>query len=144
MINVQERIRELKDAGAGEPFAVTNITLNTTWSGEEPNTEATVKVEVGSRQAHSAGDGVGPIDAFDCALHKAIAEMLPKIDSITLYDYHIELIKRDGNRSPGGIVRCIVKFRRGSEHWVSVAEHQNQDHAGWMAILDAYKLAVMT
>jgi 2-isopropylmalate synthase len=109
----------------------------------DPQNEAVVKVTYGQTEGHEAGDGVGPIDALNLALLKAIAKQFPSIAEIKLYDYHIDLEKKEENRSPGGMVHCTVKFYYGTERWVSTASDKNQNTAGWKAILDAYILVAM-
>jgi len=136
-------LEQMRAEGSTDPFSINRGLLYMQWNDEGPHTEATLKVYVDDREVHVAGDGVGPIDALNNALRKGVAALFPGIQEVNLYDYHVDLIKEADNMSPSGVVQSTAKFHCRGEHWVSVAEHTNQDYAGWMAIVDAYILAVM-
>ena len=55
-------------------------------------TEATVKIRVRGEAHLAVGEGVGPVDALDAALRKAIKEFYPEIDGIVLRDYKVRII----------------------------------------------------
>jgi 2-isopropylmalate synthase len=143
LVDVQEMLKRLRSQGTPEPFEVGHGFLHTRLDQEGPHTEATLKVSVGDREVHVAGDGVGPIDALNNTLRKGVAELFEGIQEVRLYDYHVDLIKVEGNISPSGVVKSTAKFHFRGDHWRSIAEHANQDYAGWKAILDAYILAAM-
>ncbi len=46
--------------------------------------EATIKVQVNDRCAHTVAEGDGPVNALDSALRAALAEFYPKVKNITL------------------------------------------------------------
>jgi 2-isopropylmalate synthase len=143
LVDVQAMLKELRGRETPEPFEVGHGLLHTRLDKECPRTEATLKISVGDREVHVAGDGVGPIDALNNALRKGVVELFEGIQEVRLYDYHVDLIKAEGNISPSGVVKSTAKFHFRGDHWQSIAEHANQDYAGWKAILDAYVLAAM-
>jgi len=143
MKNAQDELQAMLDAGQDLPFRVEKYILQTIWPPEEGKkleTVATVRAWIGENLQHTAGSGVGPVHALDIALKRAVAAFFPKIEEIVLTGYAVKA-ENTGSNAP---VLCTAKFRCGKNSWTSVAEHTNQDHAAWMAVLDGYMYGIMS
>ncbi len=59
--------------------------------------EADVRIKMDGKEVHTAGDGVGPVDALYDALLKALGEFYPEIYNVQLTDYLVHI----GNSTEG-------------------------------------------
>ena len=69
--------------------------------------EATVKLRIGDREYLTAGEGVGPVNALDEALRKALMEAYPEIRHFQLVDYKVRVL--DGRDGTGAQVRVLIE-----------------------------------
>ncbi len=102
--------------------------------------EATIKVRVGDRVEHTAADGVGPVNALDNALRKALDELYPELGDVTLTDFKVRVLdERAGTEAK---VRVLVEMSDGEENWGTVGVSSNIIEASWNALTDGldYKL----
>ncbi|HCU33961.1 MAG TPA: citramalate synthase [Armatimonadetes bacterium] len=106
-----------------------------------PFAEATVKVSVGDKVVHTAGEGAGPINALDNALRKALTELFPKIARMTLTDYKVRVLRAD--EGTAGTVRVLVETSDGKESWGTVGVHENIIEASWEAIIDSLTYGIL-
>ena len=103
--------------------------------GSEQYSEATVKVLVGDRTYHTAGDGIGPVAALDCALRKALVADHPTIEQIHLADYKVRIL--DGAYGTEAATRVLIDNR--DEHnrfWSTVGASHNIIEASLQAVVD--------
>jgi len=63
--------------------------------------EATVKVRVGDRIAHTVAEGDGPVNALDSALRAALTQFFPRIRRVQLTDYKVRILESSTVRPPG-------------------------------------------
>jgi 2-isopropylmalate synthase len=100
-------------------------------------TEATVKIRVKGEQHLAVGEGVGPVDALDDALRKAIKQFYPEIDKIVLKDYRVRII----NATAGTHARVCVVIEsadsNGELSWGTVGASENLIEASWSALKDS-------
>jgi 2-isopropylmalate synthase len=54
--------------------------------------EATVRVRVGNKTAHTVAEGDGPVNALDGALRRALVNFFPRLQSVQLTDYKVRII----------------------------------------------------
>lgn len=128
--------RRLKE-GLKPPFDLHGyrITIYKADENSQPYCEATVKVNVGDREVHTAGEGTGPVNALDNALRKALTELFPKLKSLSLTDYKVRVLRADeGTEAP---VRVLVETTDGATSWGTVGVHENIIEATWEAIVDS-------
>ena len=97
--------------------------------------EATVKVRLGSRVAHVAGEGNGPVNALDAALRQALRELYPQVERVKLVDYKVRVVNPDG--ATGAVVRVLIECTDGESVWHTVGASSNIIEASWMALADS-------
>jgi 2-isopropylmalate synthase len=111
-------------------------------NGEEPISEATVKLHVEGRTEHHVAEGDGPVNALDSALRMSLGAHYPQISSLHLTDYKVRVINsKDETASK---VRVIVECRReradgSTELFGTIGVSGNIIDASWQALVDAYE-----
>jgi len=107
---------------------------------KKPRAEATIMVEVGDQVEHTAAGGVGPVNALDSALRKALERFFPSLREVKLVDYKVRVL-------PAGLgtasqVRVLIESADGEDHWGTVGVSDNIIEASWQALIDSidYKL----
>ncbi|HUT55629.1 MAG TPA: citramalate synthase [bacterium] len=103
--------------------------------------EATIMLEVqGKGEAHTAAAGVGPVNALDNALRKALERFFPRLNEVRLIDYKVRVL-------PAGLataskVRVLIESTDGTDTWGTVGVSDNIIEASWQALIDSidYKL----
>ncbi len=103
-------------------------------------TEATVKLKVGDRIEHVAGEGDGPVNALDAALRKSLETIYPSIKDMHLIDYKVRVV--NARAGTGARVRVIIESRDKTDIWGTVGVSENIIEASWQALVDSveYKL----
>ena len=107
---------------------------------EEPISEATVKLKVNGVQEVSTEKGIGPVNALDKAIKKALVKFYPELEKVDLYDYKVRILEeKKGTRA-----KTRVLIESGDEHtkWGTVGVSENIIEASWQALIDsiAFKL----
>ena len=128
--------RRIKE-GLVAPFDMHGYSVTVHKSDQDalPYSEATVKVGVGDREVHTAGEGTGPVDALDNALRKALAELFPKLAQLSLTDYKVRVLRAD--EGTAAAVRVLVQTSDGEEDWGTVGVHENIIEASCRAVIDS-------
>ncbi len=105
-----------------------------------PETEATIRVEVGGEEVHTAAMGDGPVNALDKALRKALTQFYPALEEVELIDYKVRVLS--GEQGTGARVRVLVESKDQYEQWGTVGVSLNIIEASWQALVDSinYKL----
>ncbi|MFX1313744.1 MAG: citramalate synthase [Promethearchaeota archaeon] len=97
--------------------------------------EATIKVKVKDQEFHTAADGVGPVNALDNALKKALVYFYPSIKDIHLSDFKVRIINQEGTASK---VRVLAETFDNVDSWGTIGAHENIIVASWDALVDSY------
>jgi len=107
---------------------------------QPPETEATIRIEVGGQEVHTAAMGDGPVNALDRAMRKALARFYPALDEIELIDYKVRVLS--GQQGTGAKVRVLIESKDQHEQWGTVGVSVNIIEASWQALVDSitYKL----
>ena len=87
-----------------------------------PRAVATLKVEVDEQTEHTAAEGVGPVDAMDIALRKALVRFFPSVAQVQLIDYK---------------ARVLITSSDGQRSWSTVGASENIIEASWLALRDS-------
>lgn len=105
-----------------------------------PETEATIRLEVGGEEVHTAAMGDGPVNALDTALRKALVQFYPTLNDLELVDYKVRVLS--GQQGTGAKVRVLIESKDGHEQWGTVGVSFNIIEASWQALVDSinYKL----
>ncbi len=103
-------------------------------------TEATAEVSVGGEHVHTAAMGVGPVNALDRALRRALEHYYPELADMQLVQSRSRNL---GSRvGTAGLVRFQIDSADGREHWGTAGVSDNLLDACSQALVDAieYKL----
>jgi len=105
-----------------------------------PETEATIRLEVGGQEVHTAAMGDGPVNALDMAMRKALTQFYPALDDVELIDYKVRVLS--GQQGTGAKVRVLIESKDQFEQWGTVGVSLNIIEASWQALVDSisYKL----
>jgi 2-isopropylmalate synthase len=106
--------------------------------------EATVKVEVNGEIHHTVSDAIGPVDALDDALRKALEKDFPAIQEVNLLDYKVRILD-SGQEGTEAVIRVYVESTDGEHTWGTVGASDNIIEASWQALRDSmeYKLMLL-
>jgi 2-isopropylmalate synthase len=107
---------------------------------ESPVAEATVRLRVRGVPEHTAATGVGPVNALDHALRKALEEFYPNLRELRLLDYKVRIL--DESKGTAAKTRVLITSGDGRETWGTVGVADNIIEASWQALVDSleYKL----
>jgi 2-isopropylmalate synthase len=110
--------------------------------GEQPISDAAIKIRVHGDLVHTAAEGNGPVSALDAALRKALVGAYPAVKGIRLEDYKVRIL--DGAEGTGATTRVMIENGYGEDHWTTVGASPNVLEATWVALADGieYGLAV--
>lgn len=105
-----------------------------------PFTEATIRLDVGGSEVHTASMGDGPVNALDKALRKALTRFYPSLEDMELIDYKVRVLS--GESGTGAQVRVLVESKDHKSRWGTVGVSVNIIEASWQALVDSinYKL----
>lgn len=98
--------------------------------------EATIKLNVGEEEIMTVAEGIGPVNALDTALRKALARKYPKVKDITLTDYKVRILTpQEATRA---LTRVMIESRDGKGHvWNTVGVSGNIIDASFNALHDS-------
>jgi len=125
-----------------EYFSLEGFRVITEKRGPKQNvlSEATIKVTVDGEKELTASEGVGPVNALDRALRKALTIFYPTLKEMKLVDYKVRVLET--TRATEASVRVLIQSSDGTETWGTVGVSQNLMEASWLALVDSisYKL----
>lgn len=107
---------------------------------QQPLSEGTMKVIVDGERELTASEGVGPVNALDRAMRKALTIFYPTLEEMRLVDYKVRVMET--NRATEAVVRVLIQSTDGRDTWGTVGVSQNIMEASWLALVDSvsYKL----
>lgn len=99
--------------------------------------EATVKIRVGGEEHLAVGEGVGPVDALDAAMRRAIQRFFPEVKGLRLSDYKVRVINAD--KATHARVRVMIESHDADDGttWGTVGVNENLIEASWRALRDS-------
>ena len=104
-------------------------------------TEATVKLWVGSQRFVRTAEGNGPVHALDRALRAAIGERLPHLRDIKLVNYKVRIL--DEWKATGATTRVLLDASDGTSTWGAIGVHENVIEASWDALVDSLEAGML-
>jgi 2-isopropylmalate synthase len=110
-------------------------------SGASSVCEATVKVRVGDRTAHTVAEGDGPVNALDGALRAALGRLFPRVRKLTLVDYKVRIL--DGVAGSAAKTRVLITSTDGAKEWGTVGVSENIITASLQALVDSMEFALI-
>ena len=111
-------------------------------NGNEPVTEATVKLVIAGVHEHHVSEGDGPVNALDGALRKCLAPHYPELERVELRDYKVRVVNAaDGTAAKVRVVIdfAIVDADHADTYFSTVGVSENIVEASWGALIDAFE-----
>jgi 2-isopropylmalate synthase len=103
--------------------------------------EATVRVRVGEKIAHTVAEGDGPVNALDGALRRALVNFFPKVKNVELTDYKVRII--NGTTGTAARTRVLITSSDGKHEWGTVGVSENIIEASLQALVDSMEYALL-
>ncbi len=133
-----------KALGQHQPLWKLHVFHSTFRHFEEPlmqTCEATVKLEVNGTEAYTVAGGLGPVNAIDEALRKALLPFYPAIANVRLEDYKVRII--NGSNGTAAKTRVFIASTDGHQTWGTVGVSDNIIEASWLAMVDSLEYYLM-
>jgi len=105
--------------------------------------EATVKVRVGDKTAHTVADGDGPVNALDQALRNALRGFYPVLKKVKLTDYKVRILNSSRGSGTAAKTRVLIESTDGKERWYTVGVNENIIDASLQALLDSIEFRLL-
>ena len=107
-------------------------------TGENGNvhSESSVKLMVNKETLITAGEGNGPVNAFDVALKKALQVYYPELAKVRLIGYRVREI--NVKKGTAAVVRVFIEFEAEGIRWSTVGVSPNVLKASEEALVDGY------
>jgi 2-isopropylmalate synthase len=134
-------IRGILDDNPELLFTVDAYHVSMRRDAKESVCEATVKVRVGGKTAHTVAEGDGPVNALDGALRRALANFFPKLQAIQLTDYKVRIL--DGVAGTAARTRVLIASTDGKREWGTVGVSENIIEASLEALVDSMEYALL-
>ncbi|MEM2942764.1 MAG: citramalate synthase [Candidatus Bathyarchaeia archaeon] len=119
-----------------EFFNLVNWRAFVTGEDESVRAESTVKLMVDGETVITAGEGNGPVNAFDTALRKALQVYYPELGKVKLVGYRVREI--DVEKGTAAAVRVFIEFEADQARWSTVGVSTNVLKASEEALVDGY------
>ena len=128
--------------GYRPPFEVLDfLVLVEKRSDKDILAEATVKARVNGTVMHTAAEGVGPVNALDKAMRKALLPFYPELDKVQLTDYKVRIL--DEQAATAALTRVLIDASNGDRSWTTVGCSVNIIEASFQALLDSLELPLL-
>lgn len=101
-----------------------------------PTAGAMVDVAVDDEQEITAANGIGPVDALDKALRKALSRFYPEIAKMHLVDYKVRVL--ESKLATASVVRVVIESSDGRDTWCTVGVSGDIIKASFDALCDSY------
>ena len=133
-----------KALGNVEPvFALEAYHVSMRGDTSEHVCEATVKVRVGDKTAHTVADGDGPVNALDQALRNALRGFYPELKKVKLTDYKVRILNSSRAYGTAAKTRVLIESTDGRERWYTVGVNENIIEASLQALLDSIEYRLL-
>jgi 2-isopropylmalate synthase len=123
------------------PFHVSAYHVSMRRDSDASVCEATIKVQVNGRFAHTVADGDGPVNALDSALRLALSEFYPLVKTISLTDYKVRIL--DSGNGTAAKTRVLIQSSDGVADWGTVGVSSNIIEASLLALTDSMVYRLM-
>jgi 2-isopropylmalate synthase len=117
------------------PLEVQAYHVSMRFAGKSSVCEATIKLQVAGKSAHTVAEGDGPVNALDSALRGALATVYPQVKAIQLTDYKVRIL--DSSTGTAAKTRVLIQSSDGREEWGTVGVSDNIIEASLQALVDS-------
>ncbi|MBL9168967.1 MAG: citramalate synthase [Verrucomicrobiales bacterium] len=123
------------------PFQVDGYHVSMRRDGANSICEATVKVRVDGKSAHTVAEGDGPVNALDAALRSALSKFFPEVKTVKLTDYKVRIL--ESGAGTAARTRVLIESTDGKNNWGTVGVSTNIIEASLQALVDSmeYRLS---
>ena len=108
---------------------------------KDAQSEATIKIHVGSERFVATGEGAGPVGALDNALRMALVRFYPQVNDMELIDFKVRIL--DENVGTSAITRVVITTRDKRGTWGTVGVSENIIEASWNALVDSIEYGLI-
>lgn len=123
------------------PFTVEGYHVSMRRDGPISICQATIKVRVEKKTAHTVAEGDGPVNALDGALRAALIGFYPKLKKVRLTDYKVRIL--DSATGTASKTRVLIESSDGKEDWSTVGASDNIIEASLQALVDGMEYRLM-
>ncbi|HYE32441.1 MAG TPA: citramalate synthase [Methylomirabilota bacterium] len=124
------------------PFKVDAYHVSMRRDGQSSICEATVKVRVGDKRAHTVAEGEGPVNALDSALRQSLIRFFPQLEKVQLTDYKVRIL--ESAFGTGAKTRVLIESTDGHNEWSTVGVSENIIEASLQALVDSIEFYLLT
>lgn len=117
------------------PFKVDAYHVSMRRDGPNSICEATIKVRVGEKRAHTVAEGDGPVNALDRALRAALSKFFPALETVQLTDYKVRIL--DSDTGTAAQTRVLLESTDGKHEWGTIGVSENIIDASLQALTDS-------
>jgi len=89
----------------------------------------------------AAAEGVGPVNALDQAMRKALLPCYPELADVHLVDYKVRIL--DSESATGATTRVLLEAAQADQRWTTVGCSANIIEASWQALADSLELPLL-
>ena len=116
------------------------LTIEVGKVAELASASAMVKIAVNGQSEMSAAEGLGPVDALDKAMRRALTVFYPSIAQMRLTDFKVRVL--DSSMATASQVRVLVESTDGVSFWSTTGVSTDIIKASTTALVDSmvYKL----
>ena len=122
------------------PFTLDTYHVSMRGDGKSSVCEATVKVRVGDKLAHTVAEGDGPVNALDTALRAALVKFFPQLKKVTLTDYKVRIL--ESSTGTAAKTRVLIQSSDGKNEWGTVGVSENIIEASLQALTDSIEYSL--
>ncbi len=97
--------------------------------------EASIKIKIEESIFHTVSEGMGPVNALDKAVRKALIPIYPEIENFRLKDFKVRIL--DGVDGTGSKTRVHIESTDGYNVWDTVGVSVNIVEAAYMSLIDS-------
>ena len=120
------------------PFSVIDFTIVSEKRADNPSlVQAIVRVNVNGQVMHTVADAVGPVNALDGALRKALLPVFPGIENIHLVDYKVRIL--DPEHATAATTRVMIEAALGEMRWSTIGCSDNIIEASLQALTESFE-----
>ncbi len=123
------------------PFKVDAYHVSMRRDGQSSVCEATIKVRVGDKRAHTVAEGDGPVNALDSALRTALVRFYPILEKVQLTDYKVRIL--DSGTGTAAKTRVLIQSSDQGREWATVGVSDNIVEASLQALVDSMEYCLL-
>ncbi len=123
------------------PFQINAYHVSMRSEDGKSTCEATVKVQVDGKAAHTVAEGDGPVNALDSALRTVLSKFYPHLKKIKLTDYKVRIL--DSASGTAAKTRVLIQSSDGKDEWGTVGVSDNIIEASLQALVDSMEYRLM-